>query len=310
MIITAIYFKDKNCIHLKVKNNYNAPDHLLVNGKAVKITGIDDTDITVEGHEVKVLGAHKNQKISHYIHRETEERMSVVDHDKMMKSFLKPDGSYKDLENEYMSRKMEQTYIQVPITYFQYEDLPVFFEDAYFQPDEYTECGGWVNSSDDKKYPNHFVYRFNKWKFCNNLVPRLMEEYGIPRIETTKDNKLKEYYILYDKEKSYKWLEFSGSEYFMKYDDMFGADSRKPDYVYGAYEEVKSFEENIEKSLRSKIEHRLDQVRTVNIKISELAELEKKLNDLEVSIDNKKKARWAIANEIHNIRYAFGKYLK
>ena len=310
MTIAAIYFKDKDCIHLKIKDKYNAPDHLLINGKAVKISGLEDTDFTIEGREVKVQGAHKNTKISHYIHRENEELMSVMDYDERMKSFRNTGGEYKDLESEYMSRKMQQTYVPVYLTYYEYEDMPVFFEEAYFQPDEYTQCGGWIKKNDDDKYPKHFVYRFNRWKFCNDLLPRLMEEYGIPRIETTKDNTLKEYYILYNKEKAYKWLEFCGREYFIRYEDMFSRDSNKQDYVYGAYDEVKSFQESIENKLRQQIDAQLDRVRTVNIKKSELAELEERLNKLETSIDNKKKARWSIANDIHNIRFEFRKYLK
>lgn len=312
MIISAIYFKDKDVCHLKIKQTYNE-DHLLVNGQVVQISGTSwkDNDLIIQGHDVEVQRAIKHTTVSHYMNRETEEKISVVEYKDKMASFRTKSGEYKDLESEYMSRKMENMYIAVNRTYFEYEVVPVVFEEAFYNPDKYTKCAGVIKKHDSDKYPDHFVFEFNKWEFTNDIAKCIMEEYGVPCFNSDKEAQnagIREYYILHDIN-DYKWLELCGSEYFLTKDDQFGKND-KPQYIYGAYQEVLDAEKFIENNLRKKIGAKLDAVRTVNIKKSTLQDVCDKLDKICKSIGNKKMNRDNIYHNIIDVYYQISDMIK
>ena len=212
MLIYAIYFKDKDVWHVRVSSwyDYNHKyNHLRINGKVVtRGENYGGSDYTVEGRELKVEAGREYQEIQYYLNRESKEQMPVSVYKEQMASFRTPDGEYKDLESEYACRKMMQTYIPVHFTYYEYDEVPVVIEEAEFRPDKYTKCEGWIKKSDSKEVPDFFVFRFDKRAFCNDLVKRLMEEYGVPRIEDpSKRNSADEFYALSEDTNSYRWLE-------------------------------------------------------------------------------------------------------
>ena len=313
MVITVIKFRDKNCSHVKIVDSYNGPSHLLINGEIVRPSGNgswNPDDFIVEGGIKEIKAAIKKETISHYMNRETEETMSYATYHESINSFKKENGEYKDLESEYLCRKMEQTYIPIKRTYYEYEDVAFTYKEAELQPDEYCICNGTVKQEEKVdehkkyKYTYQFVFKFNKWKFCNDCVKRLMEEYGIQRVEKKNETTSKEFYILHDQTGEYKWLEFCGDEYFIKYSDQFGSkNSDNPDYIYGTYDECLEIEKTIEKKLRNKIEVKLDNVRVVTIKKSDIKEIFEKMKALEKSAKNKTKKD--IAQDIRMFLYEF-----
>ena len=302
MVITAIYFKDKDFCHLKIKDAYFSPDHLKVNGTVVSPTrdanGV--LNYVVDGKDIKVEGAVRKSVVSHYMNRETEDIISVTEYKDRLASFKNQDGSYKDLESEYMYRKTEQTYVAVMRTYYDYEELPVVFEEAFLKPDAYCECSGMVKKSNDENYPNHFVFAFNKWKFANDTVIKIMAEFGVPRVLHASDAKSVEHYVLHDNEREYRWLEICGSEYFITHDDMFGKNTKK-EYIYGAYKEVVAWEANIEKCLRDRIALAIDRQRTVKVKKSSIQSVREKLDKLSKTLFDKKVTKSDIAVAVNSI---------
>lgn len=304
MTITAIYFKDENFTHVKIGYLYPNPDHLLINGTIVNHNEAKDKDYAVEGRELVVKAGHKKSFISHYLNRETGEKLSFQDYNLRLASFKNGDGDYKDLESEYMYKKMEQLYMPVRGEYFEYEDLPVAFEEAELNPDKYTCCSGRVFKRDDGEgKEGHFIYFFDKWAFANDTIKRLLEEYGIPRFNDTHDAKgVAEFYALHDKTGEYRWLELCGDEFFLKYEDVFG--SIKPynkQIYYWTYEGVRKAEGELEKWFRERIEFQLDRKRTVTVKKSSIASMKERLLDLAKRIDNNKMNRRQIVWEIQSI---------
>lgn len=316
MVITAIYFKDKDCSHVKITDSYNGPSHILINGQIIRPSyngSWNPDDFIVEGGIKEIKAAIKRETISHYMNRETEETMSYATYHESIKSFKKENGEYKDLESEYLCRKMEQTYIPVKRTYYDYEDVAFTYREADLQPDEYCVCNGTVKREEkvdeNKKYKYNylFVFKFDKWKFCNDAVKRIMEEYGIQRVEKKDEATSREFYILHDGQQEYKWLEFCGNEYFRNYDDQFGTrHSDKPYYIYGTYDECLKWEEAIEKDLRKRIETHLDKIRVVSIKKSAIKEIYEKMKALDKSAcSNKNKTKKDIAQDIRMFLYKF-----
>lgn len=321
MIITVIFFRDKDCSHVKIVDSYNGPSHILINGEIVQPSGNgswNPDDFIVDGGIKEIKAAIKRETISHYMNRETEETMSYATYHECIKSFKKENGEYKDLESEYLCRKMEQTYIPIKRTYYEYEDVAFTYKEADLQPDEYCICNGTVKKEEKVdehkkyKYTYLFVFKFNKWKFCNDCVKRLMEEYGIQRVEKEDEAASNEYYILHDKTGEYKWLEFCGDEYFLNYSDQFGKDrTDKPNYIYGTYDECLEVENAIEKKLRERIEYKLDKVRVITIKKSNIKEIYERMKALEKSAcNNKKKTKKDIAQDIRMFLYKFAELTK
>lgn len=314
MIISAIYFKDKECSHLKIVDSYGSPSHILINGKVIEPShngSWKPDDFIVEGDVKEIKAAIKKTVVSHYMNRETEETMSVQVYEDSIKSFKNGNGDYKDLESEYLCRKMKQTYIPVNKTYYEYEDVVFIHQEADLQPDKYCRCDGVVSKDDDAKKRNFFVYKFDKWTFCNDLVKRLMEEYGIQRVQSKNEATSNEYYILHDKAREYKWLEFCDIEYFRNYKDMFQNDYDKPTYIYGTYDDCMACENDIEKNMRNRIETYLDKIRVTSVKKSDLKAIYDGLKDLEQSaINNKNKTKKEIAQDLRMFLYKFSELAK
>lgn len=304
MTINAIYFKDENFTHVKVGYLYPNPDHLLINGTIVNHNEAKDKDYAVEGRELVVKAGHKKSFISHYLNRETGEKLSFQDYALRLASFKDEDGNYKDLESEYMYRKMEQLYMPVRGEYFEYEDVPVVFEEAELNPDIYTRCSGRVfKSGDREEKEGHFIYYFDKWAFANDTIKCLLEEYGIPRFNDTHDAEgVAEFYVLHDKTGEYRWLELCGDEFFLKYEDVFGRiEPYNKQIYYWTYEGVRKAEGELEKWFRERIEYQLDRKRTVTVKKSSIASMKERLLDLAKRIDNNKMNRRQIVWEIQSI---------
>lgn len=305
MTITAIYFKDEGFTHVKVGYLFPNPDHLLINDKVFRHNETHD-DYIVEGREVVVKAAHKKTVISHYVNRENEDKISYQEYRTRLASFKDENGNYKDLESEYMYKKTESLYVPVNYSFYEYEDVPVVFEEAELNPDKYTRCSGRVFKREDgEEKEGHFIFFFDKWAFANDLIKRLMEEYGIPRFKDkheAKDNGVTEFYVLHDKTDEYCWLELCGDEYFLKYEDVFGR--MKPytkQIYYCTYKGVQGTEYSLEKWFRERIEFQLDRKRTVTVKKSSIASMKEKLLDLSKRIDNNKMNRRQIAWEIQSI---------
>ena len=78
MIITAIYFRDKDCSHVKIVDSYNGPSHILINGEIVQPSGNgswNPDDFIVDGG-IKEIKAE--------IKRETIARLSVEQADSLI----------------------------------------------------------------------------------------------------------------------------------------------------------------------------------------------------------------------------------
>lgn len=314
-MVNAIYFKDKDVTHLNIGYLYGM-EHFIINGEKImpqtKYT-YNGSDIIVEGRITELKGAHKKTIVSHYMNRENGETMSVMLYNETIASFKNEDGSYKDLDSEYLCRKMEQIYVQVTRTYFEYEDIAFQYDDADLQPDQYVRCEGVVKKKDEYKIDTErfFLYKFDKWKFCCDLIVRLMEEYGIKRVkERTKDSP-KECYVLHEESNAYQWVEFCGDQYFLRHEDVFPKYERNPLLVYGSYEQCLEMEKEIEARFRKKIETELDNVRTTNIKISDLQSFYDKLKELAKSADtDRKKTKSAISSDLHSLLYEFSRFAK
>jgi predicted metal-dependent hydrolase len=138
-----------------------------------------------------------------------------------------------------------------------------------------------------------------------------MEEYGIQKVERKEDAVSDEFYILHDKTNEYEWLEFCKNEYFIKYDDQFGKNGGdRPYYIYGTYEECLEAENAIEKWLRKKIEERLDTVRVITIKKSDVKSIYDRIKALEESACSKNKTKKNIEQDIRMLRYKFTELTK
>lgn len=303
MTINAIYFKDENFTHIRVGYLYPNPDHLLINGRVFRHNEPHD-DYLVEGRDVVIKGAHKKTIVSHYMNRETKEEISYQEYSSRLGSFKDEEGNYKDLESEYMYKKMESLYVPVNYSFYEYEEIPVIFEEAELTPDKYSRCSGRVfTSADGKEKEGHFIFSFNKWEFANDLIKRLMEEYKIPRFTSKHEAKgVTEFYVLHDKTDEYCWLELCGNEYFLKYEDVFGR--TKPcskQIYYCVHDSIRKTEEELEKWFRERIEYQLDRTRIVTVKKSSIASMKERLLDLAKRIDNNKMNRRQIAWEIQSI---------
>lgn len=313
MIISTIYFKDKGCSHLKIVDSYGGPSHILINGKVIEPShngSWKPDDFIVEGEVKEIKAAIKKTVVSHYMNRETEEKMSVQVYKGSIKSFKNENGEYKDLESEYLCRKMEQTYIPVYKTYYEYEDVVFIHQEAELQPDKYCICDGVVSKDDDSKKRNFFVYKFDKWSFCNDVVKRIMEEYGIQRVQSKNEAASNEYYILHDSQREYKWLEFCGREYFRNYEDQFGKCSTdKKFFIYGTYDECLDWEKNIEEDLRKRIDCYLDNVRVVSIKKSDIEKLKEKYKEVIKVAEDKNVNRRDLNTKIHLFSYTMEELL-
>lgn len=305
MTIKAIYFKDEGFTHVKLCNLYPRPDHLLINGVVVKPESINGDNYLVEGDKVVVKGAKKCTYISHYLNRETEEKLSVHEYNMRLASFKDERSCYKDLESEYMYRKMQQMYVAVQEAYYEYEEVPVCFEEAELNPDKYTKCSGRVfNSLSGKEKEGHFIYTFDKWTFANDTIKRLMEEHGIPRISSRHDaGDMVEYYVLHDSSDDYCWLELCGNEFFLTHETVFGRSSDIKPLFYGTYDEIRTKEKELEAWFRKCIENKLDCVRTVKVRKSSMSELKEKLRSLSKRINNKELNRSRISSELNSILY-------
>ena len=307
MVFNAIYFKHKDCCHLKVSNAYSNVDHILINGKVTKINGYISADgdyttldFVVEGSEVKVQVPNKKQMLSHYVNRESNEKMSKMDYDDSLKSFLNSNGDYKDLESEYLYKKMKQLYVPVYNTYYEYEDAPVQIEEGEYKHDKYTVCSGLITKFDDNK--EHFIYRFNKWKYANDAVKEIMEELGIEKVNHPSEAKTSEFYILHNSRNDYKWLELCDREYFITNKDFFnGSDSNG--YIYWSYSKVIECQKAIRDGLLKRITDYLDSIRTVRVKKSLLSEIRYGLCDLASMINNKKIKYNEVSPKIMQLSY-------
>lgn len=303
MTISAIYFEDENFTHVKVGYLYPNPDHLLINDK-VFLHNEPHDDYIVEGRDVVVKAAHKKTIVSHYVNRENKDEISCQEYRSRLASFKDEDGNYKDLESEYMYKKTESLYVPVNYSFYEYEEIPVVFEEAELNPDKYTRCSGRVYKREDgEEKEGHFIFSFNKWEFANDTIKRLLAEYGIPRFNSKYDAKgVAEYYVLHDKTDEYCWLELCGDEYFLKYEDVFGRTKPCSKQIYYCmHDAIHKTEDELEKWFRERIEFQLDRKRTVTVKKSSIATLKEKLLDLAKRIDNNKMNRRQIVWEIQSI---------
>lgn len=303
MTISAIYFKDENFTHVKVGYLYPNPDHLLINDKVFRHNEPHD-DYLVEGRDVVVKAAHKKTIVSHYVNRENKDEISCQEYRSRLASFKDEDGNYKDLESEYMYKKTESLYVPVNCSFYEYEEIPIVFEEAELNPDKYTRCSGRVYKREDgEEKEGHFIFSFNKWEFANDLIKRLLAEYGIPRFNSKHDAKgVAEYYVLHDKTNEYRWLELCGDEFFLKYEDVFGRTMPYSKQIYYCmHDAIHKTEDELEKWFRERIEFQLDRKRTVTVKKSSIASMKERLLDLAKRIDNNKMNRRQIVWEIQSI---------
>lgn len=303
MTITAIYFKDEDFTHVKIGPLSPTPDHLIINGKVLRYNE-PHTDYTVEGKDVVVKVAHKKTDVSHYVNRENKDEISCQEYRSRLKSFKDEEGNFNDLESEYMYKKTKELYVPVNFSFYEYEEVPVVFEEAELTPDKYSCCSGRVFKREDgEDLKGHFIFYFNRWAFANDLITRLMDEYGIPRLYSRNEAKgLSEYYILHDETGEYCWLELCGNEYFLRYEEVFGRGKPHTEQIYYCtYEGVRKVEDDLEKWLRERIEQQLDRVRTIIVKKSSIASMKGKLLDLAKKIDNNKMNRRQIIWELQSI---------
>ena len=119
MKINAIYFKDQGCWHIKITEmSFSDTGQVFrINGQNVEFKAklLDSSNSYMAEHDViladdeqlKIETGHLTSYISHYINRETQEPMSVFTYEETLKGFKNADGEYKDLDNEYLFRKMK-----------------------------------------------------------------------------------------------------------------------------------------------------------------------------------------------------------
>jgi hypothetical protein len=312
-MVNAIYFKDKDVTHLNIDTLYDI-DHFLVNGETIMPqvkNRYKGGDIIVEGRITEFKVAHKKTIVSHYMNRENGETMPIMRYIDTIASFKNENGEYKDLDSEYLCRKMEQQYVAVSRTYFEYEDVAFQYIDAELQPDDYVRCEGIIKENPTKyinglpsKRERFFLYKFSKWRFCCDLIVRLMEEYGIVRVKEDAKDKPREYYVLHESTSDYQWLEFCGDKYFIRNEDILSKRDNYPPCVYGTYGDCLKMEKDIEEMFRRKIETKLDNVRTISVKVSDMRKFYDDLKHLATSADiDKKKTKSAISGDLRMILY-------
>jgi arsenate reductase-like glutaredoxin family protein len=92
---------------------------------------------------------------------------------------------------------------------------------------------------------------------------------------------------------------------------MFQKDYDKPTYIYGTYDDCMTWENNIEKDMRNRIETYLDKIRVTPVKKSDLKSIYDGLKDLEQSaINNKNKTKKEIAKDLRMFLYKFAELAK
>lgn len=281
MRINAIYFTDKDVTHVKLNdtkscNNYGYFHHLLINGLPVYSDTYGCDDYILKGRLESVKAVHYKEVLSHYEHKQTGEQKSEFEYREYIKSLKDENGDYKDLESEYLCRKFESVYIPVYNKIFHEEDCAIFWQEEHpYQVDEYCVCSGLLEKSDvsNNWSPKFFLYKFDKWNFANDIVSKIMREYGISPSSKLKSG---EYYSLFPKG-DYKWLEFCGDEYFIRSDDM---SFKKDEYIYGSFEDVIAEEKAIKNMIESRVRRKLDDMRTAVVRRSKIAELSTELDKL------------------------------
>lgn len=281
MRINAIYFTDKDVTHVKLNdtkssNNYGYFHHLLINGLPVYSDTYGCDDYILKGRLESVKAVHYKEVLSHYEHKQTGEQKSEFEYREYIKSLKDENGDYKDLESEYLCRKFESVYIPVYNKIFHEEDCAIFWQEEHpYKVDEYCECAGVLgNGNSDKLWPTFFLYKFDKWKFANDIVRKIMAKNNIPELAERPRNR--EYFVLNNKG-DYKWLEFCNNEYFITKKDMSFDDK---EYVYGSFDEVVKAERRIADSIESKVLTTLDGMRTAVVRRSKIAELSTELDKL------------------------------
>lgn len=280
MRVNAIYFTDKDVTHVKLRDsmsgNQGRVHHFLINGQPLYSETYETDDYIIRGRLESIKAVDYEKVLSHYEHRETSEKKSVFEHDEYLKGLKDANGDYKDLESEYLYRKYEASYIPVYRKVFHEEDCEIFWQEEHpYQVDEYCVCSGLLEKSDvsNNWSPKFFLYKFDKWWYANDVVQKIMREYGISPSDKLKRG---EYYRLFPKG-DYKWLEFCGDEYFIKSEDM---SFKKDEYIYGSFEDVIAAENAIKNMIESRVRRKLDDMRTTIVRKSKIEELATALDDL------------------------------
>jgi len=303
MVIAAIYFKDKDCAHVKVCQGMSNFDHIVINGDAVlkpQCSWADETDYIVSGREVSIKGAVRKQTISHYLNRESNEEMSFFNYHEAVKSFYNEEGEYKDLESEYMCRKFKSAYVPVYKAYYEYEDIPVAVQEGVLEIDRYCSCSGYLKSGPRRdKEDVLFLYKFNKFDFCCESVKRIMEDFGVQRLEEGERTGLKEWYRLNRKD-GYKWLELCDDQYFIKNSDMFGGCDCNG-YIYGSYDDVLKVEQEIFENLRKKIWKKLDGLRKMSVKRSVIDKLRSRVDSIFSDVSGNKLGKAELVGKLKEL---------
>lgn len=289
MKVNAIYFKDKKCWHIKITEmSFSDTSQLLrINGQNVELKAkpLDSSNnymaehdvILADNEQLKVETGHLTSYISHYINRETQEPMSVFTYEETLKGFKNADGDYKDLDNEYLYRKMKATYIPVKNTHYTYQEHSVTKEIAEYRVDAYTVCAGMLN-----KHGDFFLYEFNLRQFAEDTVRKIAKELDMEEVASDQRTcQTKDQFKIYPRTESYKFLELFGQEYFIKMEDLFFYDrNRFLGYVYGTLDEVRNTKKRIEDKIRTKIKNEVDSRRTVKVRRSQLKTIKDSLNSL------------------------------
>lgn len=279
MKINAIYFKDQGCWHIKITEmSFSDTGQLFrINGQNVEFKAklLDSSNSYMAEHDViltdneqlKIETGHLTSYISHYINRETQEPMSVFTYEETLKGFKNANGEYKDLDNEYLFRKMKATYIPVNNTHYTYQECSVTKEIAEYRVDAYTVCAGMLNKRGD-----FFLYEFNLRQFAEDTVRKIAREFDIEEVAPDQRTcQTKDQFKIYPRTETYRFLEMFGQEYFLKMEDLFFYDrNRFLGYVYGSLVEVKNGKQRIENKIRTKIEQEVDSRRTVAVRKSKL----------------------------------------
>lgn len=285
MKVNAIYFKDKKCWHIKITEmSFSDTSQLLrINGQNVELKPkvnpskgyYTEYDIMtdIEG-PIKVEVGTLTDYISHYMNRENQETMSVFAYEEAMRGFKNANGEYKDLDNEYLYRKMKATYIPVKNSHYTYREVSITMEIAEYKVDEYTICAGMLD-----KQGNFFLYEFNLRQFAEDTVRKIAKEFGIEEVaETKRTCCTSEQFKIYPPSDGYKFLEMFGQEYFIKLDELFWCEKNiVTGFIYGTLEEVRKKKKVIEDKLRHKIESEVDARRTTKVRLSQLNDWKDKL---------------------------------
>lgn len=288
MKVNAIYFKDKKCWHIKFSelDCYYKDKLFRINGQNVELKPkvipsegyYAEYDIMTDTKgPIKVEIGTLTDYISHYMNRENQETMSVFAYEEALRGFKDINGEYKDLDNEYLYRKMKATYIPVRNSHYTYREVSITMEVAEYKVDEYTVCAGMLN-----KQGNFFLYEFNLRQFAEDTVRKIAKELDIKEVASDQRTcQTKDQFKIYPRTESYKFLEMFGLEYFLKLEDLFFYDrNRFLGYVYGTLDEVRNTKKIIEDKIRTKIEYEVDSRRTVKVKRSQIEAIKDGLNIL------------------------------